>query len=150
MLATSTSLSSASSTVFHCHLSLTAYNLLLPPFRHLAAMSPLLPQVQHALVSPLPLFFCPVLRFLPLPFCHDSFTHLCHLCHLSRSSSDSCQRSTFLCPFLCKHSLQSKVYDPSVSLLARILIIFFSCSSNIHWSACVIFLLLAVGIVATL
>ena len=67
--------------------------------------------------------------------------HLCHLCTLSLTNSDPCQRSTFLCLFLCRQP-----YDPSVPLLARILTIFFQCHSNLHWSACVVF---PVGTVAT-
>ena len=44
-----------------------------------------------------------------------------------------------------------KGYDPLVSsLLARKLTIFFRCHSNLHWSSCVIFLLLAIKTVTTL
>ena len=116
-----------------------AYRFLFPPFLHQAAMCPVLPHVQHVLDPPLPPFSCPLLPFLPLPFCRV---------HLPTFATFA----TFLVPALTLakaplsfarffvNSLQSKVYDPLVSLLARILSIFFRCHSNLHRSACVMFL----------
>ena len=103
---------------------------------HQAAMCPVLPHVQHVLVSPLPPFSCPLPPFLLLPFCLE-------LC-LPSLPPFSFQFWPLLKPPLSfassfVYSLQSEVYNPLVSLLARILTIFFRCHSDLHGIARVMF-----------
>ena len=62
-------------------------------------MCPVLPHVQHVLVSPLPPFSWPLLPFLPMALSNRLFPP--SLPPFS-FSSDPCHSPTFLCQFLCR------------------------------------------------
>ena len=120
--------------------SSTETRSLFPPFLHQAAMCPVLPHVQHVLVSPLPPFSCPFTSFLAAAFLPGVLSSILAafaalpIPVLTLANAPLSFASSFV------YSLQSDVHDPLVSFSARILSIFLRCHSNLHWGTRVMFL----------
>ena len=122
----SSSLSGASSM---CSLSSSSmeHTFVLLPFRHHAAMCPVLPRVQNP-------FSCRLLPFLPLPFCHGFFSTIFATLVPFLVPSLTLSKIPLPSAGSFDNSLQCKVYNSLIAFFSRTCTIIFRRHSKFHRS----------------